>query len=161
MLSEVTTGGPLAGIKVAAAAPDPSQAERDDARPGPPKPLDESALQQIRRLTNVGAAYPILSVPAVVLAPEQVTVAGAQPDVGVGPARPYGDTLVGVPLDQASHLPLTLLAGRLPAIGSQTEVVATPDFLDRLHLAQNQAAACIGVTVELGFPRISVPGAEP
>ena len=189
VLSEVSTGGPLAGIKVAAAAPDPSQVDQDNARPGPPKPLDDAALARIRSLRDVDAAYPVLSVPVVVLAPVRVPAAPAvpvpgsspptspgspgaangavptggaataapapaePPAVGGGPAGPYGDSLVGVPLADAGRLPLTLLAGRLPAAGSQTEVDATPDFLDRLHIPQKSAAALVGMTVEMGFPR--------
>jgi macrolide transport system ATP-binding/permease protein len=150
VLSEVSTGGPLAGIKVAAAQPDPSQVDQDNARPGPPKPLDDAALQRIRGLKDVQAVYPIVVVPTVVLAPERVTLAGVTAE---GPSEPYGDSLVGVPLDQSSHLPVTLVAGRLPIPGSLTEIAATPDFLDRLHLSQRQAAAVIGVRVEIGFPR--------
>jgi hypothetical protein len=175
VLSEVSTGGPLAGIKVAAAQPDPTQIDQDNARPGPPKPLDDSALGRIRILKDVQAAYPILAVPIVVLAPEHVVIpgtstaapapptttagpattptAGPVPVAGTGPAAPYGDSLVGVPLEQAARLPITLLAGRVPTPGSLTELAATTDFLDRLHIPQNQAAAVIGVRVEIGFPR--------
>lgn len=160
VLSEVSTGGPLAGIKVVAAQPDPSQLGQDNARPGAPKPLDDGALLRIGRLKDVQAAYPVLSVPVIVLAPEHVSVPGGGPTAGMGPSEPYGDSLVGVPLDQAAHLPLTLLAGRLPIPGSHTEVLATPGFLDRLHLAQSQAADLLGLTVELGFPRAFIQGSS-
>ena len=165
VLSQVSTGGPLAGINVAAAQPDPTQVDQDNARPGPPKPLDDSALQRIRTLKDVSAAYPIVAVPIVVLAPLSVKVpapptagpasATTRPAVaaGTGPAAPFGDTLVGVPVDQAGHLPLTLLAGRLPVNGSQTEVAVTPGFLNRLHLTAGQASYVIGMSVEFGFPR--------
>jgi len=187
VLSEVSTGGPLAGIKVAAAAPDPSQVDRDDARPGPPKPLDDAALGRIRSLRDVQAVYPVLSVPVVVLAPEHIVLTGAAPTTsappqttalapsatgtfpapttteattsttaavpGAGPDAPFGESLMGVPLDQAAQLPVTLVAGRLPAPRSLTEVVVTPGFLDRLHIPTPQAAAVIGSQVELGFPR--------
>jgi ABC-type antimicrobial peptide transport system permease subunit len=76
VLAQVSTGGPLAGIKVAAAQPDPSQVSQDNARPGPPKPLDDAALQRIRTLKDVQAAYPVVAVPVVVLAPEQIKVPG-------------------------------------------------------------------------------------
>jgi hypothetical protein len=166
VLSQVTTGGPLASIKVVAAEPDPSQVDRDNARPGPPKPLDESALARIRNLRDVQAAYPVLAVPVAVLAPLRVAVPGvtqtvvtapgqapARPVPGVGPDEPFGDSLVGVPVAQSAHLPLTSLAGRLPVPGSLTEVAVTPEFLDRLHIPQNQARAILGATVEFGFPR--------
>ena len=79
VLAEVSTGGPLAGIKVAAAQPDPSQVDQDDARPGPPKALDDAALERIRTLKDVQAAYPVLAVPVVVIAPEHIRLPGAPP----------------------------------------------------------------------------------
>lgn len=201
VLSEVTTGGSLAGIKVVAAAPDPTQVDRDNAAPGPPKPLDDSALARIRSLANVVSVYPVVSVPVVVLAPQNVSLSGnpagntsaatgtatgtttadpsaggatssgdasgagattttslpstagatAGPAPGVGPAQPYADSLVGVEVNEANHLPLTMLAGRLPSSGN--EVAVTPDFLDRLHIPQKDARAVLGVTVQFGFPR--------
>jgi macrolide transport system ATP-binding/permease protein len=157
VLSEVTTGGSLAGIKVAAAAPDPSQVDRDNATPGPPRPLDDSALRRIRNLPNVDAVYPVISVPVVVLAPERIPVPGSAGSItggtgeGVGPAQPYGDNLTGVAVDQVARLPITLLAGRLP--GTANEIDVTPDFLDRLHIPQKDAATVLGVSLEFGFPR--------
>jgi hypothetical protein len=153
VLSEVTTGGSLAGIKVAAAAPDPSQIDRDNATPGPPRPLDDAALQRIRGLRDVDSVYPIVAVPVVVIAPEHVTLPGAAASAtsGIGPSDPYGDSLVGIPLAQASRLPVTLLAGRFPS--SVNEIAVTPDFLDRLHIPQQNASAVLGIPLELGFPR--------
>jgi len=165
VLSEVTTGGPLAGIKVAAAAPDPAQVGRDNAAPGPPKPLDDSGVARIRALKDVAAVYPVLSVPVIVVAPERIPLPGqpAQPPTageppapgtpGSGPEAPFGDTLVGVPLANSGQLPLTLDAGRLPAPGSSSEVAVTSDFLDRFHIPQNDAASLVGQRVEIGFPR--------
>ena len=53
VLDELAKGGPLAGIKVAAATPDPAQIGRDDARPGEPKDLDGAALEQSRARPDV------------------------------------------------------------------------------------------------------------
>ena len=45
MLDQVSSGGPLAGIKVDAAAPDPVALDTDNPRPGqPPKHIDDAAL---------------------------------------------------------------------------------------------------------------------
>lgn len=166
VLSEVSTGGPLAGIKVAAAAPDPSQVDRDDARPGAPKPLDEAALARIRGVKDVKAVYPVVAVPVVVVGPLHVgpgpvpagdeSVAGGPGD---GPVDLYGDSLVGLPLTQVARLPVTLLAGRLPTAGSLTEVVVTPGYLDRFHLSAKQAPLVVGTRVEIGFPRGFATGA--
>ena len=166
VLSEVSTGGPLAGIKVAAAAPDPSQVDRDDARPGAPKPVDEAALARIRGVKDVKAVYPVVAVPVVVVGPLHVgprpvpagdeSVAGGPGD---GPVDPYGDSLVGLPLTQVARLPVTLLAGRLPTAGSLTEVVVTPGYLDRFHLSAKQGPLVVGTRVEIGFPRGFATGA--
>lgn len=156
VLSQVTTGGPLSGITVAAAAPDPTQVDQDDATPGPPKPLDDAALQRIRTLKDVRAAYPVVDVPVVVLAPEKIALAGpaaTNPAAGVGPAEPFGDSVVGLPVEDAAQLPLTLLAGRYPTPGSLTEVAVTPEFLGRLNVPANRASAVLGSEVEVGFPR--------
>ncbi|MGH9125065.1 MAG: ABC transporter permease [Acidimicrobiales bacterium] len=188
VLSEVTTGGSLAGIKVVAAAPDPSQVDQDNATPGPPKPLDDAALGRIRSLSGVGAVYPVLSVPVLVLAPEQVTLPGAAaptttlppaagspsppaststtlgaaagtgPAAGVGPVEAYPDDLVGLPANGTSNLPVTIVAGRLPISGN--EVAVTPDFLDRLHIPAKDATAVLGVSLEVGFPRAFRPGSS-
>ncbi|GAC1587252.1 MAG: hypothetical protein NVS3B21_02010 [Acidimicrobiales bacterium] len=160
VLSEVSTGGPLAGIKVAAAAPDPSQVDRDDARPGPPKPLDDAAVARIRVLRDVRAIYPVLAVPVLVVGPLHVgpgqygaPLTGPPVIPGDGPDDPYGESLLGLPLAQAATLPVTLIAGRLPAVGSMTEVVVTPGYLERFHLAAKQADLVVGTRVEIGFPR--------
>jgi hypothetical protein len=167
VLSEVTTGGPLAGIKVVAAAPDPAQVGRDNATPGRPKPLDDSGLARIRALKDVAAVYPVLSVPVIVVAPQRIPLGGQTPPStasptsapvpagtpGAGSEAPFGDSLVGVPLARAGQLPLTLDAGRLPTPGSSSEIAVTSDFLDRFHIPQSDAASLVGVRVEIGFPR--------
>jgi macrolide transport system ATP-binding/permease protein len=174
VLSEVTTGGPLAGIKVVAAAPDPSQVGQDDTTPGPPKPLDDSGVARIRSLKDVAAVYPVLTVPVIVVTPDRIAVPGgaaasaAQPAAGrppsptttlapgtpgVGPAGPFGDSLVGVPLTKSGQLPVSVVAGRLPAPGSLSEVAVTTEFLNRVHIPANEASAMIGTSVEMGFPR--------
>ena len=171
VLSEVTTGGPLAGIKVAAAAPDPSQVGQDDPAPGPPRPLDDSGVARIRSLKDVAAVYPVVSVPVIVLTSQPVaaqggpsvspSTLGTEPSTtttttavqGVGPPQPFGDNLVGVPLAKSGQLPVTVVAGRLPAPASLNEVAVTTDFLNRLHLPVSDAASVIGSLVEIGFPR--------
>jgi len=173
VLSEVTTGGPLAGIKVVAAAPDPSQVGRDDAAPGPPKPLDDNGVARIRSLRDVAAVYPVLAVPVIVVAPERIPVSGGPgpPTVattvteptttttlapgtpGVGPTAPFGETVVGVPLAKSAQLPITVVAGRLPGPASLSEVAVTTEYLARFHIPVQDAAAVIGTSVEVGFPR--------
>ncbi|MDQ6798999.1 MAG: FtsX-like permease family protein [Actinomycetota bacterium] len=186
VLKQLADGGPLAGIKVAAAEPDPSQVDNDDARPGRPKDLDEAARTRIARLPGVGSVVPIVSsqmrvvvpdppVMADVLArlppPTPTTVDPAAPAPGPGAAPtgpggirapgPFGETLVGVDLGRADQLPITVLAGRLVAAGSLVEVDVTQGYLERLGLNKKQAAAVVGTEITMGAPRIFESDGEP
>ncbi len=70
VLDELSQGGPLAGIKVAAAAPDPSQIDNDNARPGAPRDLDEAARQRIENLDGVASIVPVVSSQMLVVPPD-------------------------------------------------------------------------------------------
>ncbi|MGI8776798.1 MAG: ABC transporter permease [Acidimicrobiales bacterium] len=189
VLKQLADGGPLAGIKVTAAEPDPSQLDNDEARPGPPKDLDEATRTRIARLRDVGSVVPIVSSQMLVVAPDPpvkgdvlarlpapppTTIRpGAQgdaaPTTSVDPANstgipspdPFGDTLVGVDLARADQLPVTLLAGRLPAAGTLVEVNVTQGYLERLGLTKAQAAAVVGTEIDMGAPRFFDSGGQP
>ncbi len=188
VLKQLGDGGPLAGIKVSAAEPDPSQLDNDDARPGPPKDLDDAARTRIARLPGVGSVVPIVTTQMRIVAPDPpvdpkvlatlpppaptttrpgspdqgddtpstVTVAG-----GIRPPGPFGDNLVGVDLARADQLPITVLAGRLPAAGTLIEVDVTQGYLERLGLTKKQAAAVVGTEITMGAPRIFEGAGEP
>ncbi len=188
VLKQLADGGPLAGIKVSAAEPDPSQLDNDDARPGPPKDLDEAARTRISRLPGVGSVVPIVAsqmrivvpdppVNAAVLArlpptvPTTVRPGSSEPRAdapttaaepgGISPPGPFGDTLVGVDLGRADQLPITVLAGRLAAAGSLVEVDVTQGYLERLGLTKAQAAAVVGTEITMGAPRIFSSDGQP
>jgi ABC-type antimicrobial peptide transport system permease subunit len=141
VLSELSKGGPLAGIKVAAAEPDPDQVDNDNARPGAPKDMDDDALHRIRALPGVKAVVPVSTARMLVLTPDS--------DV---PA--FGDNMVGVDLRRAGRLPISILAGRLPGAGSATEVAVTQGYLERLKLKRTDAAKVVGTEIELASPRL-------
>src|SRR5918911_3656030 len=61
VLKELAKGGPLAGIRVEAAEPDPAQIDNDNARPGPPKDLDEEARRRITGLPDVVSVVPVVA----------------------------------------------------------------------------------------------------
>ena len=63
VLDQVSEGGPLSGIKVDAAAPSPVALDSDNPRPGPPRRIDDAALQSIARLPNVASVLPIIATP--------------------------------------------------------------------------------------------------
>jgi ABC-type antimicrobial peptide transport system permease subunit len=90
VLAELSEGGPLAGIKVAAAEPDPGQVDNDYARPGPPKPLDDEALERISALPDVASVVPVVSSRILVI-PGQVPAAARQA------ARPAGEGEAAAP----------------------------------------------------------------
>ena len=58
VLDQVSEGGPLSGIKVDAAAPSPVALDSDNPRPGPPRRIDDAALQSIARLPDVASVLP-------------------------------------------------------------------------------------------------------
>src|SRR4051812_49894225 len=69
VLDQVTAGGPLAGIKVVAAAPSPVALDSDNPRPGRPRAIDDAALDRISRLPNVASVVPVLATPMLVVPP--------------------------------------------------------------------------------------------
>jgi ABC-type antimicrobial peptide transport system permease subunit len=188
VLKELARGGPLAGIRVAAAEPDPSQVDNDNARPGPPRDLDDGARRRITGLPDVASVLPVVSSQLLVVAPDPPVKADVLARLPAAPPRrsvqaaptgptapttavagpggvrvpdPFGDNLVGVDLARADRLPITVLAGRLPAAGSLTEVDVTQGYLERLGLTKKQAAAVVGTEVTLGAPRVFEAGGRP
>lgn len=140
VLNELAKGGPLAGIKVSAASPDPGQVDQDDARPGAPKDLDQAALDRIRALSDVREVVPIVATKLLVVAP------GNEKDGK--PRQPYTDDVVGIDTTRAVMLPITLVTGRLPAPGSQIEVAVTEGYLERVGVKKTDAQNVIGTQLE-------------
>ncbi|MGH9264278.1 MAG: FtsX-like permease family protein [Acidimicrobiales bacterium] len=189
VLSELSKGGPLSGINVAAAEVDPSQVDTDDPRPGPPKDLDDRVRGRISSLPNVRTVLPIVAAPINVIVPEPPanadvlstlpplpsTVAPtttAQPSTtastaprstvpGLKTPDPFVETMVGIDLERASLMPITILTGRLPVPHSLTEVAVTQGYLTRMGLTKRQAAAVVGTEVQLGAPRVFSDSGQP
>ena len=182
VLAELSKGGPLSGINVAAAAVDPSQVDTDTPKPGPPKDLGDDIRNRIRRLPDVKEVLPIVASPVNVVVAEPPAdaailsrlpplpptlaptteaptdtprVTGPRPTVpGLRSPDPFPETMIGVDLDRALQLPITVLSGRLPVPHSLTEVAVTQGFLTRVGLTKKQAGAVVGTEVQLGAPRI-------
>src|SRR5918997_1701166 len=70
VLQELAKGGPLAGIRVEAAEPDPSQIDNDNARRGPPRDLDEGAKDRIPARPDVSSVVPVVSSQVLVVTPD-------------------------------------------------------------------------------------------
>lgn len=150
VLSQLSKGGPLAGIQVVAAAPDPGQADTDNPRPGQPRVLDDAALQRIRTLSGVRSVVALISTPVRVLPPDpplRGAPSGTPPD-------PFTQQMTGVDTTKSGQLPITVVSGRLPAPHSLVEVAVTESYLRHLRLPKQQASRVVGTEVELGAPRL-------
>ena len=142
VLNELSKGGPLAGIKVAAARPDPAQIGRDDARPGEPKDLDETALATIRSLPDVRDVVPVVAT--------RLLVISTTNDADGNRLEPFLETAVGVDVAQSTTLPISVVAGRLPVDGVLTEVAVTEGYLERVGLTRVDAQQVVGMELALG-----------
>ncbi len=146
VLDQLSSGGPLAGIKVAAAEPDPGQVDQDDAQPGAPKNLDDDARQKIADLPDVREVIPIVSTRMFVITPAR--------DKDGRRIGPFMEDVVGVDLDRINQLPVTLTAGRLPVAGSTSEVAVTQGYLERLGLARLDAPQVLGTQLAMASGQV-------
>jgi hypothetical protein len=181
VLAELSRGGPLAGIKVSAAEPDLSQIDNDDARPGPPRDLDDATRRRIAALPDVRTVIPIVATQMVVVPPQpaaradvletlppvvpitrrEETTTSTAPSVIPRPVRapdPFTETVVGIDLARADDLPITVLEGRLPGRAALGEVAVTVGYLQRIGLRKEYASAVIGTELFLGAPRVYEEG---
>ncbi|MDQ6709449.1 MAG: ABC transporter permease [Candidatus Dormibacteraeota bacterium] len=151
VISQLSKGGPAAAIKVAAAAPDPTQLASDNLRTGKPKDLTPDAVNAILRAPHVASVVPILATRVLAIPPPR----GAAAVPRAQPPDPIFETMVGADLSRVHQLPITLLAGRLPAAASLTEVAVTQGYLDRLHLDVNKPAVVLGTEIEFADPQFN------
>src|SRR5439155_26075076 len=103
-------------------------------------------------LPGVATVLPVVTGESIVVWDDQAATPPAGEPAG-GPGDRVVDTMVGGNLAKASQLPITVLAGRLPAPGSLTEVAVTPAFLARFGIGRKQVATAIGKEMEVGAPR--------
>ena len=151
VLDQVSAGGPLAGIRVDAALPDPNALDSDNPHGGAPHAIDDAALRRIRALPGVQSILPVLATPALVVPP-----ADAPPEA----RDPFFDTLVGIDMAHVGDLPVNVLAGRLPDPGSMSEVTVTQSYLRRMGLTNDRAGDVLGKELQLGAPRADASGSS-
>jgi hypothetical protein len=156
VLDQITHGGALANISVAAAAPNPSEEGLDNPTPGRSKSLTASAIQAMRHLPHVTAVIPIVQA-GVIVVPSAKPLAGSHLGGRASVSSSYGDNIIGVNLSRSSSLPISLVAGKYPAVGSTTEVDVTSDYLTRLGLGTAVVHEVIGTDVELGAYKVLSP----
>jgi len=150
VLDQVSEGGPLAGIKVVPAAPNPGSLDSDNPSPGAPRPLDDAARARIAQLDNVVSVVPVVATPVLIVPPDTLPSGAALTPRDRGPIF---DSEVGVDLARASSLPISLLDGRLPIADATTEVAVTLDFLSRIGVDKANAGRVLGTELMLGAPR--------
>jgi hypothetical protein len=159
VLTQLSKGGALSGIRVVAADADPDQLDLDNPRSGAPRDLSESTITQLRRVTGVRTVVPIAQAvmevrPLGTLADRaEASLRSARRRGAGSPPQPL-QVALGFDLNRASLLPLTIVAGRLPVPSSTTEVAITPGALTRLGLTKADAPSVIGAEVEVGAPRL-------
>lgn len=157
VLDEVAKGGPLTGIRVDAAAPDPSALDSDTPPRGDPKSIDEQALLRISRLKGVRSVTPVVAQPVIVTPLPPIVRSGARGvphAIAAQTVADYGDSMIGVDLHHSGDLPITVLAGRLPDADATAEVAVTTGYLTRLGLDKKHADAVVGTEIEYGAPRL-------
>jgi hypothetical protein len=143
VLEQVSKGGPITAIRVAAARAQPGQLSTDEARLGAPLPIDDRAVSTIAALPGVAQVSPILDLDTL-----------AVPPAAPGAPDRFFDRLVGVDLRHPERLPITVLAGRLPSPGLSNETAVTLGYLDRMGMDAADPAAAIGQRVQLGVARV-------
>lgn len=151
VIGQLTRGGPLATVKVEGSN------------------LDDAALRRIQALPQVGAVSPVVVAREVIIPPnpptyvgpsagstasaESATADAADPSDGGRP--PFIDGVVGIDLSHPDVFPLSVLAGRLPAATSTTEVAVTRDYLAVVGVDETNAPRVLGTQVELAAPRFA------
>jgi putative ABC transport system permease protein len=159
VIGQLGKGGPTSAITVVPAAATSAQLGSDSAQSGQPNPITGATLNSLLSAPGVTSIQPILSQPVFVVPPPLgsaiTSYAGDDPDRGL--PRPFTDNLLGVDLTASGQLPITLLAGRLPANGSMSEVAVTAGYFDHLRLDIKKPASVLGTVIELGAPQVVDP----
>jgi cell division protein FtsX len=143
VINQVSKGGPITAIRVAAARAQPGQLATDDFRLGEPLSIDDEIVQAIEGLPHVTSVSPVLDLDAY-----------AVPPLGVPDPDPFFDRIVGVDLRHLEELPITVLVGRLPSPGLSTEAAVTLGYLDHVGMNADDPASAIGQTVEIGNAQV-------
>jgi hypothetical protein len=164
VLDQVSEGGPLAGIEVASAAPNPGALDSDSPSPGAKKAIDDAALRRIRALPGVKSVVPVIVNPVLVVPPpdakrvdnerpstSSTTTARRGHDADAN--APFGEALVGADLSRADDLPISVISGRLPEAGSLTEVAVTLGYARRFGFTRDEAKKVVGTEIVIGAPR--------
>ena len=157
VLDQVSRGGPLAGIKVDAAAALSGALDSDSPRRGAARNIDDTLRSRIRALPGVRSVLPVLAQPVWVVPPSPALLPSAPAALlkkkTIATPKEYGNGIVGADLRHANDLPITLLEGRLPDPNSTTEVAVTPAYIEHFGLDAKDRQYVVGTEVEFGSAR--------
>ena len=158
IVSQLSRGGPAAAIHVDDAFPDPAGYDSDTLQTAAHHDLTDAAVTRIRRAPHVTSVVTVLSMETLVVpCPGLVPGAAGGPAGCHQPVDEYFDTLVGADLAHADQLPVTMLAGRLPAPGSMSEVAVSQSYVERVHLDPGHPGPVLGTEIEFATPQL-LPG---
>ena len=160
IVSQLNHGGPAAAIHVDDALPDPAGYDSDTLQAGAHRDLNDDALSLIHSAPHVSSVVPVLAMPSLVAPCPGVEPAANAPPACRRRTDEYFGTLVGADLRHVPDLPVTLLAGRLPAADSMSEVAVTQSYVERVHLDVAHPGAVLGSEVEFATPQL-LPGGGP
>jgi len=149
VLDQLAKGGPLSGVKVSAAAPDPIQLDQDDPDAGEPRILDDRALDRFASLPGVRDVFPVVRAGVFVTSPGGTD--------GEDAPEPFDTGMVGVDLGRPGLLPISVLAGRIPGADATAEVAVSEGYLRRVGLSRERAEEVVGDEMEVSTPRRTEP----
>ncbi|MDQ6774053.1 MAG: hypothetical protein M3024_13905, partial [Candidatus Dormibacteraeota bacterium] len=163
VVGQLAKGGPLAAIHVDDSQPAANALESDDLKTAGHHDITDASLAAVSHAPHVASVVTVLSSPVVAVpcpAAQELSEGLQVSAACLRLPRPYVGTLVGADLSRARQLPVSVLAGRLPAPGSMSEVAVTTAYLDRLQLDPRKPAAVLGTELEFGTPQFG-PGDHP
>jgi ABC-type antimicrobial peptide transport system permease subunit len=130
-------GLPVGALKVAPARPGVLQLSSDEFQGRGAHAIDNSTVHAVTSLPGVSAVLPIQAAPVLAVPPTGSSYEAAM----IG-------TAIGSP-----GLPVTVVAGRLPAPGALDEVAVAPSYVDRAHPG-GAAGSAIGDQVTVVEPKL-------
>lgn len=158
VLSQLAKGGPLSGIKVAAAEPDPDADPRSD-KPGSGqrRQIDDATVARMKKVPGVVRVHPVATLRLGLVTPEELSLPDGRtvkPKSGDRGSRLLSGVIdasaVAIDTSSAADLPVTVVAGRLPAATSRREIAVTPQTAVRLGVAKDDVAAIVGAQIDVG-----------
>ncbi len=152
VLNQLSKGGPLAGIRVLPSAPGPQGVDVDNPQRGDDRSITDDTIDRIRAAPGVKAVTPLITV-GVFIDP-----IGLPPGPERRGVRRFADGLVGIDLHRISKLPVALIKGRYPAVGSRTEVAVSESYIRRMGFDRKTAAGVLDSKVVMAAARSEADG---